>query len=255
MASPSLKQTWDAELYEARHAFVWHFGESLVELLAPAPGERILDLGCGPGQLTNKIAEHGATVVGLDASPEMIGQARQNYPKLHFVLKDASAMEFENEFDAVFSNATLHWILNAQAAAAGMFRALRQGGRLVAEFGGCGNVRTIESAVSAVLERYVENPLPGRRFYPTVGQYASLLEGEGFEVRFAHLFERPTSLEGEDGMLNWILQFSGFQFEPLAASDRKRALEEVVELVRPKLYRDGQWFADYRRLRIIAAKV
>jgi trans-aconitate methyltransferase len=249
-----MKQTWDAELYEARHAFVWHFGESLVELLAPVAGERILDVGCGPGQLTNKIAEHGASVVGLDSSPDMIGQARQNFPKLHFVLQSVTEMEFEEEFDALFSNATLHWILDAQAAARAMFRALRKGGRLVAEFGGIGNVRTIESAVKTVIERYTDTPVAGRRFYPSVGEYASLLEGVGFDVRFAHLFERPTALEGENGMENWITQFSGFQFEPLAPADRKQALQEVVELVRPKLYRDGQWFADYRRLRIIAAK-
>jgi hypothetical protein len=135
-----------------------------------------------------------------------------------------------------------------------MFRALRKSGRLVAEFGGTGNVRTIESAVKAVIERYTGEPVAGRRFYPSVGEYTSLLEAEGFEVRFAHLFERPTALEGENGMENWITQFSGFQFEPLAPEARKQAMKEVVELVRPKLYRDGQWFADYRRLRIIAVK-
>jgi trans-aconitate 2-methyltransferase len=255
MGLPTLKQTWDPELYEARHAFVWHFGESLVELLAPASGERILDLGCGPGQLTSKIAEHGATVIGVDSSPEMIGQARQNFPKLHFVLQSGTAMEFEDEFDAIFSNATLHWILDARAVAGGMFRALRKGGRLVAEFGGIGNVKTIESAISDVLARYTASPVPGRRYYPSVGQYASLLEEAGFEVRFAHLFERPTVLEGENGMQDWIVQFSGFQFDPLAPSDRKQALKETVEILRPKLYRDEQWFADYRRLRIIAAKL
>ncbi len=255
MSSPPLKQTWDAELYEARHAFVWRFGESLVELLAPMPGERILDLGCGPGQLTNKIAEHGATVIGLDASPAMIGQARQNFPKLHFVLQSATAMTFEDEFDAVFSNATLHWILEAQVAAQGMFRALRRGGRLVAEFGGIGNVRTIESTVNSVIAGYTSTPVPGRRYYPSVGEYARLLEAEGFEVRFAHLFERPTELQGEKGMEDWIVQFSGFQFDPLAPGDRKQALADIVELLRPKLYHDGRWFADYRRLRIIAAKL
>ena len=255
MGAPTLKQTWDAELYEARHAFVWRFGESLVELLAPRSGERILDLGCGPGQLTNKIAEHGATVVGLDSSPEMIGQARQNFPKLHFVLRNATALEFEDEFDAIFSNAALHWILDAEALAKGMFRALRNGGRLVAEFGGIGNVKTIESAVSEVTGRYTAIPLPGRRYYPSIGQYAALLEEAGFEVRFAHLFERPTPLEGDNGMENWIAQFSGYLYESLSSEQRKQALRETVEILRPKLYCDGQWFADYRRLRIIAAKL
>lgn len=250
-----LKQNWDAELYEARHSFVWQFGESLVELLAPTTGERILDLGCGPGQLTAKIAEHGASVVGLDSSPEMIGQARQNFPHLHFVLKSASAMDFEDEFDAIFSNAALHWILDATAAANGMYRALRKGGRLVAEFGGKGNIHEIERAIETVRARYIDSAPPARRYYPSVGEYASLLEAQGFEVRFAHLFDRPTPLVGEQGIENWIEQFSGFHFDQLPAATRKQALQETAEEVRPTLYRDGQWYADYRRLRIIAVKI
>ncbi len=250
-----LKQNWDAELYEARHSFVWQFGESLVELLAPVPGERILDLGCGTGQLTAKIAEHGASVLGLDASPDMIGQARQNFPNLHFVLESATAMQFEDEFDAIFSNAALHWILDASAAANRMCRALRKGGRLVAEFGGKGNVRTIERVVEMVRARYVASAPPARRFYPAIGEYSGLLEAQGFEVRFAHLFDRPTPLEGEAGMANWIEQFSGFQFDSLSAQARKKAVDETVEEVRPALYREGKWYADYRRLRIIAVKM
>ena len=255
MMATASKQTWDAELYEARHGFVWRFGEGLVELLAPQPGEHILDLGCGPGQLTQKIAEHGATVVGLDSSPEMIGQARQNYPKLHFVLRSATEMIFEDEFDAVFSNATLHWVLDASAAASGMHRALRKGGRLIVELGGIGNVEDIESAVAAATSKYWQSPPVAARFYPSVGQYSAILEQVGFEVRFAHLYERPTPLEGENGMENWIRQFCWSQFEPAPKELRSKALTEVIEAVRPKLYRDGQWYADYRRLRIIAAKV
>ncbi|MBV9264785.1 MAG: methyltransferase domain-containing protein [Acidobacteriaceae bacterium] len=255
VSSTQPKQRWDAELYEARHGFVWHFGESLVELLDPKPGERILDLGCGPGHLTYRIAEHGASVVGLDASPEMIGQARQNFPTVHFVLQDAASMAFDDEFDAVFSNATLHWILDATAVAKAMFSALRKGGRVVAEFGGRGNVRTVETAINAVIEKYSGSPAVSRRFYPSVGQYAAILEGAGFELRFAHLFDRPTPLEGEHGMENWIRQFSGFYFEALPADVRQQALNEAVERVRPTLFRDGEWFADYRRLRIIAVKI
>ncbi len=122
---------WDAELYEAKHGFVWTYGEDLVSLLKPLPGERILDLGCGPGQLTDQIAKSSAEVVGLDSSLEMIGQARQNFPKRKFVLQDAAAMKFENEFDAVFSNAALHWMLDAAGVLRGVTRALRPGGRFV----------------------------------------------------------------------------------------------------------------------------
>ena len=248
------KQKWDAELYEARHAFVWQFGESMVELLDPKPGERVLDLGCGPGQLTEKIALHGAAVVGLDSSPEMIGQARQNYPNLHFVLQDAASMTFEDEFDAVFSNAALHWMLDAAGVARGMYRALRKGGRLTAEFGGHGNVQIIERAVRGTAARYSTHEVPWKRFYPSIGEYSSLLEAQGFEVRFAHLFDRPTPLEGEKGMESWIRQFCWFYFEPLPGAERDKALQETVDELRPVLYRDGQWFADYRRLRIIAVK-
>jgi trans-aconitate methyltransferase len=248
------KQHWDTELYEARHAFVWHFGESLVELLDPKPGERILDLGCGPGQLTQRIAEHGASVVGLDAAPEMIGQARQNYPKLHFVLQDATKLGFQDEYDAIFSNAALHWMPEVEAVAEGMYRALRNNGRLVAEFGGIGNIQAIEGAIASTVRKYVDSvPVP-RRFFPSIGQYTRILEQAGFEVHFAHLFDRPTPLEGEDGLEDWIKQFSWFYFEPIAPELRGKAMSETLEAARPQLFRDGRWFADYRRLRVIAFK-
>src|SRR5690242_19733480 len=199
MSSTSAR--WDPELYEARHAFVWRFGEGVIELLDPKPGEHILDVGCGTGQLTHKIAERGATVVGLDASPEMIGQARQNYPQLKFALGDGAHMTFDNEFDAVFSNAALHWILDASGAARSMYRALRSGGRFIAELGGKGNIQLIETAVRTRLQKYASEPLPSARtFFPSLAEYAAVLESSGFEVRFAALFERPTPLEGEQGM-------------------------------------------------------
>jgi len=249
------KVKWDAELYEACHAFVWRCGESMVELLDPKPGERILDLGCGTGQLTDKIAEHGATVIGLDSSPDMVGQSRRNYPQLHFVLQDAAAMEFENEFDAIFSNAALHWMLDATAVIRGMYRALRTCGRLVAEFGGRGCGQTIDRAVMNTVARYTGCVPAPKRFFPGIGEYAALLDEEGFETRFAHLFDRPTPLTGERGMEDWIRQFSWFYFEALPPSEREGALRETVEQLRPLLYQDGQWTADYRRIRVIAVKL
>lgn len=251
----SSRPAWDPELYEARHAFVWQFGESVIELLDPKPGERILDLGCGPGQLTAKIAERGAEVVGLDASAEMIGQARQNYPQLQFVLQDAAAMRFESQFDAVFSNAALHWMLDATAVAKAIARVLRPGGRFVAELGGKGNIAQIERALETVLPRYYEGALPERRtFYPSVGEYTSLLENAGFEIRTALLFDRPTRLEGPEGMANWIRQFKWFYFEPLPREAQKKAIDDVIQILRPALHREGQWYADYRRLRIASVK-
>jgi trans-aconitate 2-methyltransferase len=244
--------SWDAELYEARHNFVWRLGEGVVELLAPRPGERILDLGCGPGQLTKKIAESGAEVVGLDASPEMIGQARQNYPELRFVLQDAAHMQFENEFDAVFSNAALHWMLDPAAVVRGIARALRPGGRFVLEMGGKGNIRIIVEAIQRIVAKYRNGQLPAlRQYYPSIGEYTTILESYGLEVRMAQLFDRPTPLEGEAGMENWIKQFKLYYFENLPAA----ALAEAVADLRPKLHSGQGWVADYRRLRIEAVKL
>jgi trans-aconitate methyltransferase len=247
--------TWNPELYEARHAFVWQLAGGVLELLAPQPGERILDLGCGTGQLTRKIADSGAEVLGLDASPEMIGQARQNYPELRWFLRDASSMNFNGEFEAVFSNAALHWMLDSGAVAAGVARALKRGGRFIAEFGGKGNISQIESAIQTVASSYYETPPLKRTFYPSVGEYAGLLESCGLEVTFAHLFDRQTPLDSADGMKNWIHQFKWYFFDSLPPARAEQALQETIELLKPALFRDGRWWADYRRLRIAAIKV
>ena len=252
----SVKQTWNTELYEARHAFVWQYGETLIELLRPEKGEQVLDLGCGTGQLTNRIAESGAQVTGLDSSPDMIGQARQNYPALRFVLADAGEMQLSSEFDAIFSNAALHWIPNPLRAAAAMARALKPGGRLVAELGGKGNVRRIEERLTAILPRYGKGePFFKHLYFPSISEYSGVLESAGFEVRLAELFDRSTPLEGDQGMADWLRQFSWYNFEPIPADTREKALADLVEALRPALYHEGRWFADYRRLRIVALKL
>lgn len=253
---PAAKTNWDAELYEAKHAFVWKFGEDLLAQLDPKPGERILDLGCGPGQLTSQIAERGADVVGVDISPEMIGQARQNYPVLRFVLADAAELEFTDEFDAVFSNAALHWMLDAAAVARSLSRALRRGGRFVAELGGRGNIRRIEQAIAQTLEDYgFRFDDYKRTYFPSVAEYSAILEDAGLEVRFASLFDRPTPLEGPDGMKNWLHQFASYHFDGIPPAQRESALASVVERLRPELFVNGRWQADYRRLRVTATKI
>jgi trans-aconitate methyltransferase len=249
-----VSERWDPELYEARHAFVWQLGQGVFELLEAKSDERILDLGCGTGQLTSQIAESGATVVGIDASPEMIGQARQNYPKLQFVLQDATRMHFREEFDAVFSNATLHWVTDAAGAVDRIAAALRPGGRFVAEFGGHGNIQRIEGAVRRIVGRDMPRVPETRWYYPTIGEYAAVLESAGLEVRFAQLFDRPTPLEGEEGMENWIRQFAWFYFEDLGKQIRAKTLRKTIDELRPALYHDGRWYADYRRLRVVAVK-
>jgi trans-aconitate methyltransferase len=251
----SAKTTWDAELYEARHNFVWKLGAGVIDLLDPKSGDRILDLGCGTGQLTNAIAERGATVIGLDASPEMIGQARQNFPTIQFVLGNASEMKFQEEFDGVFSNAALHWMLQAEQVVKGITAALKTGGRFAAEFGGHGNIARISSAIYDVLPAYYEGDFPPTRtYFPSIAEYGTLLERNGLEPQFMQLFDRPTPLEGEKGMENWIRQFMWYYFEPLRREKREKALAEVVAALRPVLWQDGQWRADYRRLRVFAVR-
>ena len=184
----------------------------------------------------------------------MIGQARQNYPHLKFVLRDASAMDFREEFDAVFSNAALHWMLNAAEVAGAIARALRRGGRFVAELGGHGNIAHIMRAIEKVLPKY-SNGIPARRtYFPSIAEYAHILEAQGLEVCMAQLFDRPTPLEGEQGMENWLRQFKWFYFEGLETSQQERALQEVVEEAKPALHTEKGWFADYRRLRLVAVK-
>jgi trans-aconitate methyltransferase len=248
-------KTWNPELYEGKHSFVWKLGEGALELLDPKPGERILDLGCGTGHLTHRIAKAGASVVGLDASADMIGQARQNFPQITFVLADAARLGFDGEFDAIFSNAALHWMTDAAAVVSGMARALRVGGRLAAEFGAKRNIQCITNAIDEVLPRYLAGGMPEpRTWYPSISEYSKLLEERGFEVRLARVFERPTPLEGESGMENWLHQFKSYYFEDLPPEARRRAIAEVIERLRPDLYTKEGWVADYRRLQVVAVR-
>ena len=244
--------SWNAERYEGRHSYVWQFGESLLELLAPQPRERILDLGCGTGQLTAEIAASGADVVGLDSSTEMLGQARQNYPKLKFMLADATTFRLEEPMDAVFSNAALHWVKNGEAAVQSIAAALRPGGRFVAEFGGRGNIASILRALETVFGAAAEERCPW--WYPSIGEYAAMLEQHALEVREARLFDRPTPVEGEHGLEDWIEMFCGSYFRGLSSAAAKEKMKELAELLRPKLYRDGVWTLDYRRLRVVAVR-
>src|SRR6056297_343493 len=205
--SPRDETDWDATAYEDDHSFVYEYGADVLELLAPAAGERVLDLGCGTGALTGKIAASGADIVGIDSAAEMIERARANHPELAFRQADARTATFDEPFDAVFSNAALHWIDEQDAALSTVSDALRPGGRFVAELGGDGNVAAIVDAVLAELaERGYDADNPWH--FPTVGEYASRLERHGFEVRDATLFDRPTELDGEDGLANWLDVFA-----------------------------------------------
>lgn len=247
---------WDAQLYEQRYSFVWKHGEELIALLDPQAGERILDAGCGTGRLTAEIARSGAAPTGLDSSAAMIEQARTAFPEVEFVQADLLDYRPERLFDGVFSNAALHWIPDAQGAARSLYGALRPGGRLVAELGGTGNVASLLNAVSEALREQGSPPAQRPWYFPTLAEYASVLEKEGFEVVYAMLFDRPTPLEGgESGLRGWLRMF-GQPVLPGRASESDELLQRVEEKARPGLFdpESGSWTIDYRRLRIAARK-
>jgi len=252
---------WQADRYDEDHAFVYESSQDLVELLAPEPGERIADLGCGTGHLTAEIAEAVAAAphetsgvaVGFDRSPEMVAEASETYPTVDFFQADARSLPFDGSLDAVFSNAALHWISDQRAAVSSIRDALRPGGRLVAELGGVGNVATITDALEAEL---TDRGYPGEHgwYFPSPGEYATLLEGAGFEVRDLRLFDRPTPLDGEDGLANWIEGFGDELLEPLSTAERAAVIDAVEDCCRDALWADGEWLADYRRLRVVAVR-
>lgn len=252
MATPK----WDAGLYDAKHAFVWQKAKGLLDLLAAKPGERILDLGCGTGALTAEIAANGAQVVGVDRSASMIAEARKKFPELQFEICDARTLLFSQEFDAVFSNAVLHWILEAELVVEGVSRALRPGGRFIVEFGGKGNVRNVMMAIETALAQLGVSP-DGVNiwYYPSVAEYAPLLDQHGLEVQEAVLFERPTKLEdAERGLANWITMFCGFLLERVPEAQHIEFFRAVEHAARPTLWKADHWELDYRRLRIVAWK-
>jgi trans-aconitate methyltransferase len=252
-----LENEWNTTLYERSYAFVWQHGASLLELLAPQPGERILDLGCGTGQLTEQIAKMNAEVIGIDAAFSMIEKAKQNYPQLQFAIANAENFQVDALFDAVFSNAVLHWVLEPEAAIRCIHQALKPGGRFVAEFGGKGNVQAI---VTALLRGLESMDLPFQSinpwYFPSIGEYTTRLEQQGFDVTYAVLFDRPTRLEdGEAGLAKWLQMFASRYLEGLSSVQRSRLIQIVEESLKPTLYREGIWIADYRRIRVIAVKL
>lgn len=248
---------WDAALYDDKHSFVWKLAAGLLELLDAKPGERILDVGCGTGHLTAQIAASGAEVTGIDRSSEMIEQARSAHPSLHFEVVDAREFKFAHPFDAVFSNATLHWVTEPERAVACISAALRPGGRFVAEFGGKGNIAALVAALNRAWKNLqVQEPLSNPWYYPSLAEYAVLLERHGLEVTYGILFDRPTPLEdGERGLRNWLDMFGASIAEKLPTYLQDNLKEEVEREARRDLFHDGRWVIDYRRLRVVARKL
>ena len=249
--------TWNANLYDSKHAFVFQFGEDLVKLLDPKPGERILDLGCGTGYLTNLIAKSGAQVIGIDHSEDMISKARETYPQLDFKLKPATDFYFDRPFDAIFSNAVLHWVLEKESAIDCMFKNLKTGARLVLEMGGKNNVAGIISALEKSLQTqgFSRNAKLNPWYFPSLSEYSSLLEHRGFRVTYASHYDRQTLLQDtENGMKDWLKMFGNAFLAGIPADKQETILAEAQEILKPTHFIDGKWFADYKRLRIVALK-
>lgn len=249
------QNAWDSSLYDGKHSFVTRYGEDLLALLDAKAGERILDVGCGTGHLTATIAATGAVAVGMDSSAEMLGKARASYPDLEFFEADVTGFEVDTAFDAVFSNAALHWVTAASEAAGCMARALKPGGRLVVEFGGKGNIGFIADAVREAIREVTGRDQRHQWYFPSIAEYGAVLESVGFEVEAAWLFPRFTPLEGETGIRDWIRMFRGGMIGPMDDGELEAVLEGAERRLREVLYRDGRWHADYKRLRVCARKV
>lgn len=245
---------WSASDY-ARHAgFVPALGAPVLALLDPRHGERILDLGCGDGVLTERIAETGAVVIGVDASEEMIAAAQAR--GLDARLADGQALDFKGEFDAVFSNAALHWMPDAAAVAAGVYRALKPGGRFVGELGGAGNIAILRQGIrDELITRGYSLPAQHSQYYPTVEDFSRVYVGAGFAAVQASLIPRETDLP--DGVSAWVKTFRAGWLDVAGVPDEERAAvaEAIEQRLAPKLRRpDGSWFADYVRLRFTMVK-
>jgi len=251
---PEIK--WDTTLYNEKHSFVTKYGEDLIGWLHPQNAERILDLGCGTGQLTFEISELGAEVIGMDNSPEMIAKAKATYPHLRFEVRDATNFEFDEKFDAIFSNATLHWINDQQNAIKSIYSNLKEGGRFVFELGGKRNIERISKAIEKAMadEGFGDKLTKDFWFYPSVAEYATLLERQGFTVTSALYFNRETALTSEEGMKDWINMFASFFFRKISKEQSEKVIAEAIEYLRTTNYRDGVWCADYVRLRMKAIK-
>jgi trans-aconitate methyltransferase len=246
------QQTWDPDRYARNARFVADLGAPVVDLLAPRPGERILDLGCGDGVLTAKLASLGCDVTGVDASAQQIDAARKL--GLDVRVMSGEALDFDGEFDAVFSNAALHWMRHPAKVIAGVNRALRPHGRFVAELGGHGCIAKIKKAlVEGLNRRGIDGEAASPWYFPTVEDYSQHLASRGFEISYIALIPRPTPLPGD--VTGWLETFAESFTSTLPPAERPTYIAEVREALRQELCdAEGKWTADYIRLRFAAKK-
>jgi trans-aconitate methyltransferase len=247
--------SWDATRYDDAFAFVPALGAGVLDLLDPQPAERVLDLGCGSGELTAQIAERGARVTGVDSSVEMVAKARERFPDLDVRLADGEHLVVDEPFDAVFSNAALHWMTRPDEVLSGVCAALRPGGRFVAEMGAARNVTALVAALREAAGRIgLDADLPLPWYFPTPAEQATRLERAGFTVRLLQYFDRPTRLTAvSDGAADWWRMFGASTLAGLDAAQVDELLAAVNEVAAPRLLgADGVWVADYVRLRFVA---
>lgn len=242
---------WDAEDYKDSFSFVPDYGADVTELLTVEKGGRIMDLGCGGGALEAVLLSKGYTVTGVDASEDMLKVARKVNPSVEFIQKDASKLDFENEFDGVFSNAVFHWIDDQNSLLKGIYRALKTGGQLVCEFGGKGCAETVHRELERLFEK--RGMKYKRTFYfPTIGEYTPIMENNGLTVTYAVLFDRKTYLKGD--LISWINMFDKAPFDGVEEHIADEIKKEAQENLKNVLWENGKWFVDYVRIRIKAEK-
>lgn len=252
----SKQDHWNATLYDDSHRFISEYGTAVVDLLGPQKGEKILDVGCGTGDLANELAEKGAIVTGIDQSENMIQEAKEKYEHSHFEVADASHLTYKEKFDAVFSNAALHWIQTPDKVIRSVYNSLKNGGRFVAEFGAHQNIEVLLNEIINQLDvhgyddAYERNPW----YFPTISEYTTLLEKQGFDVTFAKMIERPTKLDGADGLRKWLHMFTGNFFQDINEEERNKIIKSIETALKSTLFDGENWTIHYRRIQVICYK-
>lgn len=248
-----MKTQWDEENYTENFQFVHKYGESLLSLVTVRPGSFVVDLGCGNGALTQKLAEK-YEVLGIDASPDMLAKAKELHSNIDFMRANACDFSLKTKADAVFSNAVFHWIENQDKLVENIAANLKSGGELVFEFGGKGCADTVHKALFQAFEKYGYEYRMDFNFR-SIGEFAPILEKHGFRVELARLYDRPTAQVGENGLQNWIEMFVTTAFDGVADNDKENIIKDAVAICRPSLYKDSIWYVDYVRLLMKAVKL
>lgn len=247
--------SWDAADYKKNFSFVPAYGEAVISLITKQPGSSVADLGCGNGSLTEKIAARGYAVTGIDDSEEMLLLAEKEHPGQRFIRGNAVTFRLDEKVDVIFSNAVFHWIdeKDQQAMLSNICRNLKPGGELVCEFGGSGCAETVHGTLE---QCFSERGLEYRRvfYFPTIGQYAPMLEKAGFKIGYAALFDRPTPQNGPDGLADWIRMFVKKPFEGMEEALKEEIISDTVSRLRDRLCQDGRWIIDYVRIQFRAVR-